>query len=145
MGFRENLGEFLEKYKKEGPHTVLRIIQEVRKTVPRFSNERLNQLLSGQIPRKEEVEPLSRALNVHPRQLSSVTSQDREEADTVVQQLKYPDKVDRYYRHKESTPFRKGHPKQDVMRLIADFEEFDELDVENEVFRLPSDECQLKQ
>ena len=119
MGFSDNLAEFLDTYKQEGSHAVLRIIQEMRKTVPRFSNERLNQLLSGQIPRKEEVESLARALRVNPRQLSSGTREEREEADIVVKQLRYPDKIDRYYQYRGSIPFRKGVPTKDVLKTTG--------------------------
>ena len=140
MAFKENLAEFLNKRRKEDPGAISRIIQDVHKTVQRFPRHRLNQLLTGQIPSQEEVESLARALKVHPRQLSASTGEDREEADIVVRELKYPEKIDKYYQWKVVLEFRKGNSKQDVLRLIADFEREDRFEVEEDVFHLPKDE-----
>ena len=146
MGFKENLSKALDERTKDDPAAAENVVYEVRKTVPRFSFLRLQNLLSGQLSRDEEIGPLANALKVHRRQLIARTPQDQAIADFAVQRyrnIEDGNKVERFCEYAEnSANFRQGTAELDLDPIAVAFEADDEMRIENEVFRLPSDEQQ---
>ena len=136
MGFTENLAELVKKRIQRDPNALQLIADRVRETVPDFTRRRLDGLLDGQRPRENiEIEPLARALNGHPRQLTAGTPQERRIADYAVTWYRTPDMVERFYQFVETSPaFREGTSDQDLDTLRLAFEEEDRPRTEHNVF-----------
>ncbi len=135
MGFTENLNEFVDNHLPRNPQALQKIADQVRETVPDFTPQYLNGLRRGQRPRDIEIDPLARALKVHPRQLRARTQQERHIADYAVTWYRPPDMVDRFCRFVENSPaFREGTSDRDLETLRLAFEDEDRLTTENDVF-----------
>ena len=136
MGFTEILTEFVKKHIERDPNALQTIADRVRETVPDFTRRRLDGLLGRQRPREHiEIEPLARALNVHARQLTAGTPQERRIADYAVTWYKTPDMVERFYQFVETSPaFREGTSDRDLDTLRLAFEEDDRPRTEHDVF-----------